>query len=197
VADATQFITHTTASGLNLREIPEAVNIEQHKMLTSARQLWFCHLATRLHRGSGFNRSNSTPGISEVRLRLRVLRELTAAITASDAMKRRTIMISKKGNVPRVNAFKAAAIVTQNSEPTVSVTKRSAISAPLLAGTAIARFAFPSLIHDHVEGQAEKDRPAGFHSGRRAKIRDDGVALFSEQTPIRHNGQSAGNAFFR
>lgn len=33
-------------------------------------------------------------------------------------------MISKKVNVPRVSAFKAAAIVTQDSEPTVGVTKK-------------------------------------------------------------------------
>jgi hypothetical protein len=45
-------ITHTTASGLSFREISQAVNIEQHKMLTSARQLWFYHLAIKPRRGA-------------------------------------------------------------------------------------------------------------------------------------------------
>lgn len=33
-------------------------------------------------------------------------------------------MISKKVNVPRVNSFKAAAIVTYDREPTFGVTKK-------------------------------------------------------------------------
>jgi hypothetical protein len=37
-ADATQAIAHMTASGLRFRKISEAVNIDQHKMLISARQ---------------------------------------------------------------------------------------------------------------------------------------------------------------
>jgi hypothetical protein len=44
--------------------------------------------------------------------RLRTPMQPRAAIVASDAMKRTTIAISKKVNVPRVNTFKAAAIAT-------------------------------------------------------------------------------------
>jgi hypothetical protein len=109
-ADAMQPIAHTTASGLSFREISEAVNIEQHKMPTSARQLWSYHLAIKPRRGPGLNRSNSTPGISDTRFRLRAPRQPTAASAASDATKKTTIVISQKINVPRVNAFKAAAI---------------------------------------------------------------------------------------
>jgi hypothetical protein len=101
-----------TASGLRFREISEAVNIAEHKMLISARQPWFYHLAIKPRRGSGFNRLNSTPEISDGRFRLRTPRQPRAAIAASDAMKRTTIVISKKVNVPRVNTFKAAAIAT-------------------------------------------------------------------------------------
>jgi hypothetical protein len=86
------------------------VNIEQHKMLTNARQLWFYHLAINPRRGPGLNRSSSTPGISDARFRLRAPRQPRAAIAASDAMKRTTIIISKKVNVPRVKTFKAAVI---------------------------------------------------------------------------------------
>jgi hypothetical protein len=43
---------------------------------------------------------------------LRVTRQLTAAIVASEAMKKTTIVISQKVNVPRVKTFKAAAITT-------------------------------------------------------------------------------------
>jgi len=86
------------------------VNIAQHKMLISARQLWFYHLATKLSRGLGFNRLTSAPEISDGRFRLRAPRQPRAAIAASDAMKRTTIVISQKVNVPRVNTFKAAAI---------------------------------------------------------------------------------------
>ena len=107
-----QAIAHTTASGLRFREISEAVNIDQHKMPISAQQPWFYHLAIKLRCGSGFNRSNSTPEISDGPFRLRTPRQPRAAIAASDAMKRTTIVISKKVNVPRVNAFKARAIAT-------------------------------------------------------------------------------------
>jgi hypothetical protein len=41
---------------------------------------------------------------------LRAAKQPRAAIAASDAMKRTTIVISKKVNVPRANTFKAAAI---------------------------------------------------------------------------------------
>src|SRR5438093_7713905 len=41
-----------------------------------------------------------------------------------------------------------------------------------------------------------QDRPAGFRSGRRAKIRHDGAALFSKQAPEDYDGRSAGNTFF-
>jgi hypothetical protein len=99
-----------TASGLRFREISEAVNIAQHKMLISARQPWFYHLAIKLRCRSGFSRSNSAPGILDGRFRLRAPRQPRTAIAASDAMKRTTIVISKKVNVPRVNTFKAAAI---------------------------------------------------------------------------------------
>ena len=43
---------------------------------------------------------------------MRVAMQPRAAIAASDAIKRTTIAISKKVNVPRVNIFKAAAIAT-------------------------------------------------------------------------------------
>jgi hypothetical protein len=81
-------------------------------MLTGARQPWFYHLAIVPRPGPGFNRSNSTPGISDARFRLRTPRQPRAAIAASKAMKRTTIVISQKVNVPRVNTFKAAAIAT-------------------------------------------------------------------------------------
>ena len=109
-ADATQTIAHATASGPSFREVPEAVNIGKHKMLTDARQPWFYHLAIMPRPGPGCNRSNSTPGISDARFRLRTPRHPTTAIAASEAMKRTTIVISKKVNVPRMNSFKAAAI---------------------------------------------------------------------------------------
>jgi hypothetical protein len=86
------------------------VNIAQHKMLISARQPWLYHLAIKPRRGSGFNRLNSTPEIWDGRFRLRGPRQPRAANAASDAMKRTTIVISKRVNVPRVNTFKAAAI---------------------------------------------------------------------------------------
>jgi hypothetical protein len=94
------------------REISEAVNIDQHKMLIRARQPWFYHLAIKPRCGSGFNRSNSMPEGSDEPFRLRTPRQPRAAIAASDAMKRTTIVISKKVNVPRVNAFKARTIAT-------------------------------------------------------------------------------------
>jgi hypothetical protein len=93
-------------------------------MPISGRQSWFYHLAIKLRRGSGFNRSNSTPEISEGRFRLRPPRQPRTAIAASDAMKRTTIVISKKVNVPRVNTFKAAAIATYDREPNIEVTKK-------------------------------------------------------------------------
>jgi hypothetical protein len=105
-------MTHMMASGLRFREISEAVNIAEHRMLIRARQPWFYRLAIKPRRGSGFNRLNSTPEISDGRFRLRTPRQPRAAIVASDAMKRTTIVISKKVNVPRVNTFKAAAIAT-------------------------------------------------------------------------------------
>jgi hypothetical protein len=46
------------------------------------------------------------------------------ANAASDAMKRTTIAISKKVNVPRVNTFKAAAIATEDKKPNFGVTKK-------------------------------------------------------------------------
>jgi hypothetical protein len=88
------------------------MNIEQHKILISARQLCFDHLAIQPLRTSGFNRSHSTPDISCGVFRLRTPRQPKAAIAASDAIKRTAIVISKKVNVPRVNTFKAAAIAT-------------------------------------------------------------------------------------
>jgi len=39
-------------------------------------------------------------------------------------MKRTTIVISKKVNVPRVNTFKATAIATYDREPNIEVTKK-------------------------------------------------------------------------
>jgi hypothetical protein len=51
-----------------------------------------------------------------------------AAIVASDAMKRTTIAISKKVNVPRVNTFKAAAIAIKTGNQTSALQKRSALS---------------------------------------------------------------------
>ena len=39
-------------------------------------------------------------------------------------MKRTTIVISKKVNVPRANTFKAAAIATYDREPNIEVTKK-------------------------------------------------------------------------
>ena len=39
-------------------------------------------------------------------------------------MKRTTIVISKKVNVPRVNTFKAAAIAPYDREPNIEVTKK-------------------------------------------------------------------------
>ena len=39
-------------------------------------------------------------------------------------MKRTTIVISKKVNVPRVNTFKAAGIATYDREPNIEVTKK-------------------------------------------------------------------------
>jgi len=86
------------------------VNIEQHKMLTNARQLWFYHLAINPRRGPGLNRSSSTPGISDARFRLRAPRQPRAAIAASEATKKTTIVISTKVKVARVNTFNAAAI---------------------------------------------------------------------------------------
>jgi len=108
-ADETKVVTHTTASGLRFRKILEAVNIGQHKLPISARQPWFYRRAIK-RCGSGLSRSNSAPGIRGERFRLRTPRQLRAAITASDATKRTTIVISKKVNVPRVNNLKAAAI---------------------------------------------------------------------------------------
>jgi len=46
------------------------------------------------------------------------------AKATSEAMRRTTIVISKKVNVQRVNSFKAATIVTQDKEPTFGVTKK-------------------------------------------------------------------------
>ena len=111
-ADAMQPNTLTTANDLSVGEISETVNIEQHKMLTSARQLRFDHPAIKPRCGSARNRSKNTLGISDTRFLLRATRQPTAAIAASEATKKTTIVISKKVNVPRVNTFKAAAIVT-------------------------------------------------------------------------------------
>jgi hypothetical protein len=78
-------------------------------MLTSTRQLWFYYLAIKPRPELGFNR-NGTSGIWDARFRLRAPRQPMAAMEASEAMNRTTIIISKKVNVPRVNTFKAAAI---------------------------------------------------------------------------------------
>jgi len=48
--------------------------------------------------------------ISDARFFLRATRQLTAAIAASEAMKKTTIVISKNVNVPRAKTFNAAAI---------------------------------------------------------------------------------------
>jgi hypothetical protein len=53
-----------------------------------------------------------------------------AAIAASDAMKRTTIAISKKVNVPRVNTFKAADIAIKTGNRTSALQERSTISTP-------------------------------------------------------------------
>jgi len=107
-----------------LREISEAENIEQHKMLTTVRQLSFYYLAIKLRGDSGLNRSNSTRETSHARFRLRAARQPRAAIAASEAMKKTTIVISKKVNVPRVNTFKAAAIFMQDRQSNFEVTKK-------------------------------------------------------------------------
>jgi hypothetical protein len=125
-ADVAQLITHTTASTLSFCEVSETANIEQHKMLANPRQLWFYRLAIRPFPGSGFNRSNRTPGISDERLRLRVPRQPRAAIAPSDATKSTTIAISQKVNIPRVNAFKAAVILVKTKARTSKLQKRSA-----------------------------------------------------------------------
>ena len=93
-------------------------------MPTNARQLWSYHLAIAPRCGPELNRSNSPPGISDARFRLRALRQPRAAIAASDAMKRTTIIISKKVNVPRVNAFKAGAILLKTGNRTSALQKK-------------------------------------------------------------------------
>jgi len=122
-ADAAQPIEHTIARRLSVCETGTGLNIVQHKTLKSARQLSFRRLATDPHVDYAPN-DTKRPGISGAQFRLRGARQPTAAMAASNRMRRTTTTISANVNVPRVNTFSTAVIAIVRHETRLKVTKK-------------------------------------------------------------------------